>query len=243
MGFRVSAIPGGHARGSSLADQKVVYFRSASGRILRPVIESVRQSGDGQDWCCRVVFLNASSAPSADNPSVIQLLANGLRLAVRTRIELLDPYKGKLANERRRIDESTDPAEELRKANLIGSRVLEIFQNIAFEAEMQGTCIHENAPLLFEGHAQVEYSKLRTSLSETLATLKLVVSDEDKNPEKQYVGTERLLNELDRVNNEYIELAAPRFFKLLKPRASAQKVRARASSGSTQATRAPLSPQ
>jgi TIR domain len=219
-----------------IADQNIVFFWSVSGRILRPIIESITRSENGLDCSCKVVFVDAFSAPPVKNPSPLQLLANGLRLAVRTRIEVLDRYKGKLAKECSRIAQSTDPADELGKRNPIGGRVLETIRTIVLEAEMQGTHIYESAPILFDGKAQIQYQEIRTSFSSMLTELKRVVSDEDKDPEKMYTETERLLKELDRLNKNYIELAGPKFLEILNSQAPEQKVRIRASLASMQAT-------
>ena len=204
---------------------------------MRPIIDSITQSENGLDCSCKVVFVDAFSAPPATNPSPLQLLANGLRLAVRTRMEVLDRYKGKLAKESSRIAQSSDPAEELGKRNPLGRRVLEVLLTIVDEAKMEGTNVYESAPLLFEGEAQSQYEEIRTTFSSMLAELKHVVSDEDKDPNKMYTETERLLSELDRLNKSYIELAGPKFLELINPRAPVPKVRLRASLASMQAAR------
>lgn len=220
-----------------IADQNVVFFWSVSGRILRPIIDSITRSANGLDCSCKVVFVDAFSAPPAKNPSPLQLLANGLRLAVRTRIEVLDPYKGKLARERLRIARSTDPADELGKRNPVGGRMLEILRTIVLEAKMQGTDVEQSPPILFDAEAQLQYEEIRTSFSSMLRELKRVVPDEDRDPGKMYIGTEKLLNELDRLNKNYIKLAGPKFLETINSRATVQKVRVRASLTSMQAAR------
>jgi hypothetical protein len=145
-----------------MPDQHVVFFRSVSGKILRPIIESITRSDNGLDCDCKVVFVDAFSAPPVEDPSPLQLLANGLRLAVRTRIEVLDRYKGKLAKECLQIAQSTDPADELGKRNPLGARLLQTLDTIVLEAEMQGTHIDQSAPLLFDGKAQIQTYALRS---------------------------------------------------------------------------------
>src|SRR5262249_30910751 len=108
---------------------------------------------------------------------------------------------------------------------------------IVLEAEMQGTHIDQSAPILFDGKAQIEYADIRTSFSSMLTQLKHVIPEEDKDPERKYTETERLLSELDRLYKNYIEMAGPKFLEIINPRAPAQKVRLRASLASMQAAR------
>src|SRR3974390_802216 len=109
------------------------------GNILRPIIEAVKRSDDGSECVCRVVFVDGFAAPSASNPSRLQLLANGLRLAVRTRLEGLDKYRGTMAPESSRLAQSEDPAEALGKLHPLGGRILESVHTIVLEAELQGS--------------------------------------------------------------------------------------------------------
>ncbi len=220
-----------------IADQNVVFFRSVTGNVLRPIIESITRSENGLDCFCKVVFVDAFSAPPVRNPSPLQLLANGLRLAVRTRIEVLDHYKGKLAKERLRISNSTDPADELGKLNPLGGRVLEILRTIVLEAEMQGTHIGQSAPILFEGKAQRQYEDVRTTFASILAEMKRVVSYEDEDLETGYAETEKLLSELDRLNRKYIELAGPKFLEIINSRMPLRRGRARDPSAPGRAAR------
>jgi hypothetical protein len=159
------------------------------GNILRPIIESVKRSDDGTECECRVVFVDAFAPPSSSNPSRMQLLANGLRLAVRTRLEVLDKYRGVMAQERSRLAHSEDPAEALGKLHPLGGRILESLRTIVLEAELQGTKLDAPPPNLF---------------------------DEDREPKAKYVRTERLLDELYRMNKEYIGIAAPTFLSMLE---------------------------
>lgn len=201
-----------------IADQKIVFFRSVSGGVLRPIIELITRSEDGIDCTCRVVFVDAFSAPPVENPSSLQLLANGLRLAVRTRLEVLDRYKGKMARECVRINESHDPADELGKLHPLGGRVLEILRTIVLEAEMQGTRIREPPPILFDGQAQRRYEEIRDTFGSLLTELKQVTSREDQQPEGAYLQTEKLLEDLQKINKDYIEIAAPQFLSILNAR-------------------------
>jgi hypothetical protein len=201
-----------------MTDQNVVFFRSARGNILRPIIESITRSQDGLECTCRVVFVDAFSAPPTSNPSQLQLLANGLRLAVRTRLEVLDRYRGKMAQERLRLTRSRDPAEELGKLHPLGGRVLEILRTIVLEAEMQGSHMDANAVALFDREDQIRYERIRESFKSMFAELPRVTQEEDQQRGGKYRETEKLLDALFEMNKDYIRIAAPRFLGFLNAR-------------------------
>src|SRR6516165_7363604 len=145
-----------------MTEQHVVYFRSMRGNILRPIIESIKRSDDGSECVCRVVFVDAFAAPPSGNPSRLQLLANGLRLAVRTRLEVLDKYRGVMAQESSRLAHSQDPAEALGKLHPLGARILESMRTIVLEAELQGSKLDAPAANLFQDDAeQALYEEMR----------------------------------------------------------------------------------
>jgi TIR domain len=201
-----------------MADQNVVFFRSVRGNVLRPIIESITRSQDGLECTCRVVFVDAFSVPPASNPSQLQLLANGLRLAVRMRLEVLDRYRGKMARERLRLSGSNDPVEELGKFHPLGSRVLETLRTIVLEAEMQGSRLEADPPTLFEGEDQVRYEEIREVFKTNFAELERVTETEDQQREGTYTGTEKILDSLLELNKDYLRFAAPRFMSLLNAR-------------------------
>ena len=199
-----------------ITDQHVVYFRSMRGNILRPIIESIKRSDDGSECVCRVVFVDAFAPPSLGNPSRMQLLANGLRLAVRTRLEVLDKYRGAMAKESSRLAQSKDPAEVLGKLHPLGGRILEIIRTIVLEAELQGS--NFNAPpanLFHDGAKQATYERIRDEFKSWLVKLQAVTRQEDHEPEGKYIQTEQLLNELHDMHSEYIAIAAPTFLGML----------------------------
>jgi hypothetical protein len=201
-----------------MADQNVVFFRSVRGNVLRPIIESITRSQDGLECTCRVVFVDAFSVPPASNPSQLQLLANGLRLAVRTRLEVLDRYRGKMAKERLRLTGSSDPVEELGKLHPLGGRVLETLRTIVLEAEMQGSRLDAAPAFLFEGEAQVRYEEMRETFKSMFAELERVTEAEDQQRDGTYAGTEKILDTLLDLNKDYLRIAAPRFISFLNAR-------------------------
>jgi hypothetical protein len=200
-----------------MTDQHVVYFRSVTGNILRPIIEAVKRSDDGSECSCRVAFVDAFAPPSPSNPSRMQLLANGLRLAVRTRLEVLDKYRGVMAQESARLARSNDPAEVLGKLHPLGGRVLESLRTIVLEAELQGSKFSAPPANLFLDDAkQATYETIRNRFTSWFDDFRDVTSKEDKEPEGKYIQTERLLDELYDLNKEYITIAAPTFLSMLE---------------------------
>jgi len=200
-----------------ITDQHVVYFRSVRGNILRPIIESIRRADDGSDCVCRVVFVDAFAAPPSGNPSRLQLLANGLRLAVRTRLEVLNKYRGTIAQESFQLAQSEDPAEDLGKLHPLGGRILESIRTIMLEAELQGSKLDTPAPQLFHDDAeQATYEKIRAQFKSWFMNFQHVTAKEDSEPEGKYVQTELLLNELYDMNRKYIAIAAPNFLNMLE---------------------------
>jgi hypothetical protein len=198
-----------------MTDQNVVVFRSSMGGVLRPVIESIRRSNDGLECVCRVVFIDAFGAPPDVHPSRLQFLANGLRLAVRTRMEVLNRYRGKMAQEHRRLAKSLDPADELSKRHPLGGRVMEILRTIILEAEMQGTYVNSPPMLLFEGGEQKQYEDIREKFKGLYSDLATCTQKEDQQSDGTYVETEKHLDALLELNKDYVAIAAPRFLKIL----------------------------
>jgi len=200
-----------------ITEQHVVYFRSVMGNILRPIIEAVKRSDDGAECVCRVVFVDAFAPPSSSNPSRMQLLANGLRLAVRTRLEVLDKYRGAMAQESSRLAQSEDPAEALGKLHPLGGRILESIRTIVLEAELQGSKLGAPPPALFDDDAdQATYEKIRDQFKSWLTNFEHVTVKEDGESEGKYVQTELLLNELYDLHRKYITIAAPTFLSMLE---------------------------
>ena len=200
-----------------ITEQHVVYFRSVTGNILRPIIEAVKRSDDGAECVCRVVFVDAFAPPSSSNPSRVQLLANGLRLAVRTRLEVLDKYRGAMARESARLAQSKDPAEALERLHPLGARVLESIRTIVLEAELQGSRLDVPPPALFDDDDdQATYEKTRDQFKSWLTDFQHVTEKEDSESEGKYVQTELLLDELYDLHKKYIAIAAPTFLSMLE---------------------------
>jgi hypothetical protein len=164
-----------------------------------------------------VVFVDAFAAPPSGNPSRLQLLANGLRLAVRTRLEVLDKYRGTIAQESARLVHSQDPAEVLGKLHPLGARILESLRTIVLEAELQGSKLDTPPAHLFDDDAkQATYEKIRDEFKFWFIKFQAVTKEEDNEPEGKYIKTELLLDNLYEMNRKYIAIAAPTFLNMLE---------------------------
>ena len=64
-------------------------FRHESGRILRPVVVSYEKNSFGTKRRLHVIFASELGSPLTDNPSTILRISVGIRLAVRTRLEVI----------------------------------------------------------------------------------------------------------------------------------------------------------
>ena len=200
-----------------MPDQHVVYFRSAKGNIRRPIIDSIKRSDDGSECECRIVFVDAFAPPPMSNPTRLQLLANGLRLAVRMRLEVFDKYRGEIAKESARLRQSKNLTAGLGEGFPLGSRILERIWAIVLEARLQGSRLEDPPPYLFPDAAdQATYESIRAGFEAWLTRFKAVTREEDNKPEGKYIQTERLLDELHEMNQKYIAIAAPTFLGMLE---------------------------
>ena len=131
--------------------QEIFYFRSSlDGKVLRPVIESIERSGDGCSCTCRVVFLEGFNPPMVRDPSMVEQLADGLRLAFRTRNEVLNKYKEKLDVKRQLIS----------GPNGLSDQIVEIMGTIRQETTMQCYQLDGTASEFFLGKDKSEYNRI-----------------------------------------------------------------------------------
>jgi hypothetical protein len=200
----------------SLNLQEAAYFRHEGGGIYRPVVVSVAKSRDG--GCCRlrVLFIHAFGAPLLDHPTPVQRLADGIRLGVRTRNEIINGFSGRLSRIHDEKIKSTFPADLVARRYPVGRRVIEALQVITEEAQVHGMRPNEPAPILFSNSAeQKEYERIRSDGFRIWAKLKESVEAEDRAGTGMYAKTERLLVELKRLNDRYLKLTLPRLNELL----------------------------
>ena len=201
----------------SLHFQEAAYFRHENGKIYRPVVVSYAKNGSGTKCRLRVLFAEAFVSPLTDSPRLVQLLSNGARLAVRTRLEVLDPFLGHTSQIYREKILSNRPEDEVARKSPVGGRLLEALDAIWREALSHGTRPDEPAPPLFEGAAQFSYENIRNRGLQIWEELKHAAQQEDEMGKGDYTQTERLLAELKEVNEDYLALVLPRIQELLVP--------------------------
>jgi hypothetical protein len=194
----------------SLNLQEVAYFRHEGGGIYRPVVVSVAKSRDGGSCRLRVLFIHAFSAPLTDHPTAVQRLADGIRLGVRTRIEVINGFSGRLSRMHDEKVKSTAPTDQVAKRYPVGRRIVEALQVITEEAEAHGMRPSETPPVLFSDSAeQDEYERIRSDGFQIWTNLKSTADAEDKIGAGTYVETEKILLDLN------LKLALPRLNVLL----------------------------
>jgi TIR domain-containing protein len=195
--------------------QEAAYFRHESGRILRPVVVSFARNSSGTTCRLRVIFAAAFGSPLTDHPSLAQRLSDGIRLAVRTRLEILDPFLGRMSQVHRDKILSTRPRDAIARRNPVGSRVVEALDTIWQEALAHGMRPGGPPPTLFEEPAQHEYEELRNRALATWQGLREKAQEEDQKRTGDYPESERLLGELNKSVQAYLDLSLPRLRELL----------------------------
>jgi TIR domain len=197
--------------------QEAAFFRHESGRILRPVVVSYAKNSSGTKRRLRVIFASELGSPLTDNPSTTQRLSVGIRLAVRTRLEVLDPFLGRMSQVHRDKVLSKRPRDVIARRNPVGGRVTEALDAILQESLAHGMRPNDVPPILFERPAQQEkYEEIRNRAVALWHELKEKALEEDKKGTGQYPESERLLAELDKYNQAYLDLSLPRLRELLR---------------------------
>jgi hypothetical protein len=195
--------------------QEAAYFRHESGRILRPVVVSSAWNSNGTKCRLRVIFAAAFGSPLTDDPSLAQRLSDGIRLAVRTRLEVVAPFLGRMSQVHREKILSRDPRDEIARRNPVGGRVIEALDAIWQEAIAHGVRPGGPPPRLFEEPAQTKYEEVRNRSQTTWQELKIKAQEEDQRGTGEYPETERLLDELNRSVQAYFDISLPRLRELL----------------------------
>jgi hypothetical protein len=197
--------------------QEAAFFRHESGRILRPVVVSYAKNSSGTKRRLRVIFASELGSPLTDNPSTTQRLSVGIRLAVRTRLEVLDPFLGRMSQVHRDKVLSKRPRDAIARRNPVGGRVTEALDAILQEALAHGMRPHDVPPILFEKPAQQQkYEEIRNRATASWDGLKEKALEEDQKGTGEYPESERLLAELDKYNQAYLDLSLPRLRELLR---------------------------
>jgi hypothetical protein len=197
--------------------QEEAYFRHVNGKVYRPVVVSYAKDASGTKCRLRVIFASAFESPLSDSPGLVKRLSAGARLAVRTRLEVLDPFLGQTSQVYQEKVRSTHPEDDVFRMDPVGRRVVETLNAIWQEAMAHGVRPDEPAPALFEGAAQQSYEDLRTRGLQIWDQIKRVAPLEDQKGTGDYSGTEQLLAELKELNEAYLALVLPRIEELLVP--------------------------
>jgi TIR domain len=195
--------------------QEEAYFRHESGTILRPVVVSYARCASGTVCKLRVIFAEAFGSPLTDSPGLAQRLSIGARLAIRTRLEILDPFVGRVSQMQQEKSRSTRDEDEVGRTFKIGTRLVEVLGTIIREADSHGVRSGDPAPILFAGADQLHYEEIRHRTTQGWSKLQEEAKEDDRRDD--YTETERLLNELKQTNEDYLALVLPRIEELLVP--------------------------
>jgi hypothetical protein len=112
---------------------------------------------------------------------------------------------------------SNRPRDVVARCNPVGLRVTEALDAILQEALAHGMRPDDPPPTLFARPAeQQEYEEIRNRAQASWFGLKEKALKEDQKGTGEYPESERLLTELDRYNQEYLDLCLPRLQELLR---------------------------
>jgi len=195
--------------------QEEAYFRHESGKILRPVVVSYDRCAGGTVCRLRVIFAEAFGSPLTDSPGLVQRLSIGARLAIRCRLEIVDPFIGRVSQTQQEKSRSTRDEDEIGRTFSIGGRLVEALNTIVREAASHGLREGDPAPILFDGTAQQRYEEIRDRGEQAWTRLEEAAKEGDRTGD--YAEMERLLTELKQITDDYLALALPRIEELLVP--------------------------
>jgi TIR domain len=195
--------------------QEEAYFRHESGKILRPVVVSYVKNANSTVCRLRIVFVEAFGSPLTDSPGLAQRLSIGARLAIRTRLEIIDPFIGRVSQTQKDKLNSTRDEDKIGRKFGIGGRLVEALDTIVREASSHGVRINDDPPILFDGSAQHQYEEIRHRGEQSWSGLEEAARQGDLTGD--YSETERLLGELKQINEDYLALVLPRIEELLVP--------------------------
>ena len=195
--------------------QEEAYFRHESGKILRPVVVSYAKCASGMVCKLRVIFAEAFGSPLTDSPGLVQRLSIGARLAIRTRLEVVDPFIGRVSQTQQEKLRSTREEDEIGRNFGIGGCLVEALNTIVREAASHGLRADDHAPILFDGPAQHRYEEIQHRGKQAWNGLEQAAKQGDQTGD--YSETERLLKELKQIDEDYLVLVLPRIEELLVP--------------------------
>lgn len=148
--------------------------------------------------------------------SAVQYLADGIRLGIRTRNEVIKRFSGVLSkmSEERSL---RDKEHGLYLGAGVGSLIKESLGAILEEASANGMGLDPNtARHLFSDPAQQsEYESIRKKGISIFNDLNATATAEDQAAMHNYERTEKLLVDLKAINERYLRLAIPQLNRLL----------------------------
>lgn len=197
--------------------KEAAFFRHENGKIYRPVVVGNAKNASGTRCQLRVVLAPAFGSPLTDSPGPVQRLSVGARLAVRTRLEVLEPFLGHTSEIYKKRVRSKRPEDEISRRSPVGGRIVEALEVIWQEALSNGVRPGEVVPTLFEGPDQELYEKVRARGYDRWSQIKKAALAEDKAGTGKYPKTEHLLAELKQINEDYLAIVLPRIEELLVP--------------------------
>ncbi|AUC97768.1 MULTISPECIES: toll/interleukin-1 receptor domain-containing protein [Bradyrhizobium] len=195
--------------------QEEAYFRHENGKTLRPVVVSFTRCATGSVCRLRVVFAQAFGTPLTDSPGLLQRLSIGARLAIRTRLEIVDAFSGRLSQIQKQKLQSRRDEDEIGRKIGIGSRLVEALNTIVQEAVSHGVRPEDDPPILFDAPVQDRFLEIRQRGVQTWNELERAAIRDDGTGD--YAETERLLIELKKNNEGYLALVLPRIEELVVP--------------------------
>jgi hypothetical protein len=156
------------------------------------------------------MFAAAFSTPLINHPTPVQSLADGVRLAVRTRLEVIDPYLGHMSENCRAPKAIGRERNRLFKSPAIGQRLIQALDAIFQEAIAHGLRPHEPALRLFSNPVQQrQYEDIRHDGIEVWKDLQKAARHEAESGTGDYSETEKLLLELLEITDDYLRMALP----------------------------------
>jgi hypothetical protein len=147
---------------------------------------------------------------------MVQRLADGIRLGVRTRIEIINQFSGRLSAIYAERRDRIGPTSMLARNFPVGRLVTEALEAITAEARANGLRSEQPPPNLFpDPKQQAAYEQIRTEGVRIWEVLKETTTREDAEGSGKYYETEKLLRDLKGINERYLELAVPHLNHLL----------------------------
>jgi hypothetical protein len=197
------------------SDFQEAAFRHESGKIIRPIVVGFAKNCSGTICRLRITFESSFDSPLTDNPTAVQRLAGGVRLGVRTQLEIIDPFMGRMSEVYREKILGGHPQDSIGRRNPVGQRLISALGAIWQEAIAHGVRSSDEAPKLFEGSNQNTYEDIRSRALATETGLVSAATKEDAENTGMYPESERLLVELKTSNDAFLRLALPRLGELL----------------------------